>query len=76
MAEFRKDPVTALWVIIAPERAQRPKPGKLTEATSEPGPCPFCSGNEGDTPPEVFAYRATGTLPDQRAMQGTRKPPS
>jgi UDPglucose--hexose-1-phosphate uridylyltransferase len=65
MAEFRKDPVTSGWVIVAPERAQRPKPSKLTETISEPGRCPFCSGNEDDTPPEVFAYRAPGTPPNQ-----------
>ena len=41
MAEFRKDPVTALWVIVAPERAQRPKPSKLTEATLRTGSLPI-----------------------------------
>jgi len=27
--------------------------------------CPFCSGNEGQTPPEILAYRKKGTGPDE-----------
>ena len=30
----------------------------------EPLPCPFCGGQEGDTPNEVFAFRAPGTAPN------------
>ena len=65
MAEFRKDPVTDLWVIVAPERAQRPMPSLTGAATAQPERCPFCAGNEDDTPAEVFAVRAKDTAPNR-----------
>ncbi len=62
MPELRKDPVTDRWVIISTDRARRP-----ADFVREPVPdtpsgrfCPYCSGNESKTPPEVLAYR-TGT---------------
>lgn len=58
MAELRKDPITGLWVISAPERAQRPQQTSLAGRQS---PCPFCAGNEAETPPEVFAIRDSTT---------------
>ncbi|MCK7583573.1 MAG: hypothetical protein MZV65_53975 [Chromatiales bacterium] len=69
MSELRKDLVSGRWVIIATERAKRPddfRPGGGPAAPSaEPvGFCPFCEGNEGKTPPEVFALRAPGTAAD------------
>jgi UDPglucose--hexose-1-phosphate uridylyltransferase len=48
-------------VIIATDRARRP-----SDFTRQPVPppaarfCPFCSGNEEKTPPEVLAYRNGG----------------
>jgi UDPglucose--hexose-1-phosphate uridylyltransferase len=55
MPEFRKDPVTDRWVIIATERAKRPQRqgGELPQNA----PCPFCAGNENLTPPEVLVLR-------------------
>ena len=71
--EFRRDPVTGRWVIVAPERSLRP----MTLAGAEPAhrpdaegrPCPFCPGQEFDTPNEVYAVRAPGTLPDGPGWQ-------
>lgn len=57
MPELRKDPVIGRWVIIATERAKRPKDFKLEKEELPEGPCPFCEGNESQTPPEVFAVR-------------------
>ena len=65
MPELRKNPVTKEWVIVATERGQRPKdfgavsedPGLRNEFEEK---CPFCTGNEGMTPPEVLAYRRSG----------------
>jgi len=58
VSELRQDPTTRAWVIIAPERARRPiqRPKvQPTEALPERDPsCPFCPGNESQTPPEVF----------------------
>ena len=66
MPELRKDPITGRWVIIATERAKRP-----TDFISENQPvkasfCPFCEGNEDKTPPEIFAFRKSGTLPNSK----------
>ncbi len=59
MPEFRRDPTTDDWVIVAAERARRPG-GARPAVTGRDGPatidpsCPFCPGNEGQTPPEVL----------------------
>lgn len=65
MPQFRKHPVTHEWVVIATERARRPSDFKKDEAPPKPEfneKCPFCPGNESQTPPEVLAYRP-GHLP-------------
>ncbi len=61
MPEFRKDPVTGRWVIIATERAKRPSAFAIEKHAPSEGPCPFCVNNESETPPEVLAYRHPGT---------------
>jgi UDPglucose--hexose-1-phosphate uridylyltransferase len=64
--EFRRDPVSGRWTVIAPERAHRPKTLEGAEPRHrrnvERQPCPFCPGQEYDTPNEVLAYRPSGTL--------------
>ena len=64
MTEFRQDPVTGRWVIIASARASRPwhinVPGNQARAAS----CPFCAGNEAMTPPEIWAEREANTAPN------------
>lgn len=67
MSEFRKDPLTGNWVIIAPERNLRPNQFEKREKfkhMGSPETCPFCPGNEGKTPPEVYSLRDASTLPD------------
>lgn len=64
-SELRKDPVVKRWVIIAPERAHRPDTQRLEVVPATPPICPFCEGNEAETPSEVFAYRAPGSRPDR-----------
>ena len=58
MSELRQDPTTKEWVILAPERAKRPqsapKKKRAEELPSWDGSCPFCPGNENQTPPGVF----------------------
>lgn len=56
LPEIRKDPVTDRWVIIATERAKRPSEFKMPPEEKRGGPCVFCEGQEGKTPPEVLAY--------------------
>ncbi|OWK44298.1 galactose-1-phosphate uridylyltransferase [Fimbriiglobus ruber] len=68
LPEYRRDPVSGRWVVIAPERSARP----MTLAHAEPhhrdadgrAECPFCEGMEHDTPHETYALRAPDTVPD------------
>lgn len=73
MPELRQDLATKEWVIIATERAKRPH--ELVKGRSEPPllpeyepQCPFCPGNERNTPPEIFAVR-DGTPPDEKGWK-------
>ena len=54
MSELRRDELSGRWVLLAPGRAARPTtfatPGHGEEARPA---CPFCPGNEQETPPEV-----------------------
>lgn len=56
MPELRKDPIFNRWIIIAPERANRPM-GPGSSPASDTTVCPFCAGNETMTPPEVLVLR-------------------
>ena len=65
MSEFRKDPLTGRAVIIAPERAARPKQLGSAAHADPPQDCPFCPGNENLTPPESWADRPGDSQPNQ-----------
>jgi len=58
MSELRQDPTTREWVILAPERGkrpqQKPKKKRVEELPGWDESCPFCPGNESQTPGEVF----------------------
>jgi UDPglucose--hexose-1-phosphate uridylyltransferase len=61
LPELRKDPISGRWVIIATDRAKRPSDFTRQQVrTSELRFCPFCTGNELRTPPEILAYRTRG----------------
>ncbi len=61
MPEFRKDPITGRWVIIATDRARRPSDFSREQVVIRGGRyCPFCPGHEEKTPPEILAYRQSG----------------
>ncbi len=54
MSQLRHDPLSGCDVIVAAGRAARPVTFALTsDADSRPVECPFCPGNEAETPPEV-----------------------
>ena len=57
MPELRKDPIVGRWVIISTDRAKRPTDFTREAVKMKGGFCPFCSGNESKTPPEIQAYR-------------------
>jgi UDPglucose--hexose-1-phosphate uridylyltransferase len=65
MPELRKDPIVDRWVIVAPERARRPIQLAAEPRLEPTGPCPFCEGNERETPHEILALRAESTCADQ-----------
>ncbi|HYV67003.1 MAG TPA: DUF4931 domain-containing protein [Myxococcales bacterium] len=61
MPELRRDPVVGRWVIVAPERADRPNAFlRLSRDCDDPQSCPFCPGHEAMTPPELLALRENG----------------
>ncbi len=68
VSQFRQDPVTDEWIIVAPERALKAEQfvniEKRPKLPAHDPNCVFCTGNEYRTPPEVFAIREEGTLPD------------
>jgi UDPglucose--hexose-1-phosphate uridylyltransferase len=58
MSELRHDPIQKRWVIIATARGNRPVTFAIEKEEEKPGAsCPFCEGNEGSTPPEIWALR-------------------
>jgi len=66
MSELRQNIATKEWVIIAPERSNRPedfavREEKTSRPTNDVANCPFCPGNEHLTPAERGAiYDAEG----------------
>jgi len=68
MPEIRQNRATKEWVIIATERAKRPDDFKIRQEKI-PVPafdphCPFCPGNESQTPGEIVSFRQAGTKKD------------
>jgi UDPglucose--hexose-1-phosphate uridylyltransferase len=64
MPELRLDPTTREWVIMAPERSKRPQQ-TLKNMPIEVLPefdefCPFCPGNEDQTPEPVLVIPRSG----------------
>ena len=67
MPELRQNFVTKQWVIIATERARRPHDFSMhrTHAQTHTRPefqagCPFCPGNEEQTPPDLLRWPPEG----------------
>ncbi len=60
MSEIRQDITTEEWVIMAKERARRPRDfisrQKSTQLPAFVPSCPFCPGNEKRTPAETLSY--------------------
>lgn len=65
MPELRKDPISGRWVIISVERGKRPADfASPMQKRKTGGFCPFCSGNEHTTTPEIIAFRPASTPPN------------
>lgn len=73
LREYRQDPLTGEWVIIATDRGRRPD--EFTSATPRlptadyVQDCPFCPGHEKETPAEVFAVRDDYATADREGWQ-------
>ncbi|MEW6182009.1 MAG: galactose-1-phosphate uridylyltransferase [Bacillota bacterium] len=65
MPEWRKDPVIDRWVAVSTERAKRPTDYKPPLEQKKQERCPLCEGHEGDTPPEVLAFRQLSSKHDR-----------
>ena len=67
MSRLRKDPVVGRWIIVSTSRPKKPEEYFIPEEPPDdvtPAECPFCSGNESKTPPEIASFRAEKTLPN------------
>jgi UDPglucose--hexose-1-phosphate uridylyltransferase len=80
MSQIRRDPITGRIVIVAEARAERPcafvagfEPRAFArDQSSFDAPrddCPFCPGNEHETPAEVFALRDRATAANTAGWQ-------
>jgi UDPglucose--hexose-1-phosphate uridylyltransferase len=86
MPELRQNFFTKEWVVIATERAKRPEQlivhrEPRTQVSHSPN-CPFCPGNEDQTPPEVLRLpNSDGTwrvrvIPNKFAALAREVPPA
>ncbi|MFH1507312.1 MAG: galactose-1-phosphate uridylyltransferase [Candidatus Omnitrophota bacterium] len=62
MSELRRDPIAGRWIIVDTDHPNKPEDYEH-EPTIWKGQanCPFCYGNESQTPPEIIAIREPGT---------------
>ncbi|MEM7453029.1 MAG: hypothetical protein AAF456_01625 [Planctomycetota bacterium] len=60
MSDLRYDPVTGVWVTIARNRLDRPSEYVPLEQVRQQLICPFCRGNEEETPTTIIAYFPDG----------------
>lgn len=55
MSEYRQDPFSGRWVVMAANRAERPCDFRASPPLRTDSVCPFCRGHEGDTPDHLLA---------------------
>ncbi len=65
MPEFRYERLQKRWVIIAPERQKRASDFIASPVAETIEVCPFCPGQEHQTPPEIFALRSENSEADK-----------
>ncbi len=62
MSEYRRNPFTGLWVLIAPEASVRPRRRETLIARTPEADCPFCPGAEQVCGNDIYALRTPGLL--------------
>ncbi|MFQ5848691.1 MAG: galactose-1-phosphate uridylyltransferase [Candidatus Methylomirabilales bacterium] len=65
MSELRRDPIHQRWIVVLGQTWDAVARRLAHAHGPSPGPCPFCPGHEGLTPPEVFALRNPGSRPNE-----------
>jgi len=60
MNELRRDPITGRWIIVLLGKIPTVTDFKVEPYTKNAEKCPFCWGNEAQTPPEIIAHRKSG----------------
>ncbi len=60
MSDIRFDPISGHWVTIAPNRNDRPVEFIPSERVIKRLLCPFCAGNESETPAMLASYDENG----------------
>jgi UDPglucose--hexose-1-phosphate uridylyltransferase len=60
MSDLRHDPIDNIWVTMADNRRARPTEFVPLERMQQRIICPFCKGNESETPPATTAYLSSG----------------
>ena len=61
MSDLRHDPIYDQWVSIASNRQERPMELLPVEQMVQRITCPFCKGNEGETPSALAVYDDQGS---------------
>ncbi len=64
MSELRRDPIIGRWNIIDTDQPAGPDVFEVEDHTPTATKCPFCFGNEGMTPPEIYVIRPPTTTPN------------
>ncbi len=69
MSDLRYDPLFDLWVAIAENRRDRPIEFVPIEQSFKQLICPFCGGNEEETPPELLRLGPEDKSVDPTGLQ-------
>ena len=77
MSDLRFDPISGQWCLIAANRDDRPVELQPVEQVLKRSVCPFCAGNESETPTALALYDqdAVNFLPSQNGQQANHLPP-
>lgn len=61
MSELRRDPIIGRWNIVDTDEPSGPEVFDIDPHEPSGNKCPFCSGNESLTPPEIYVVRPQGS---------------
>ena len=63
MSEYRHQPLTDQWILIAGNRETRPSDYVQHDSTLANHNCPFCVGNESETPKSILTFSDSESSP-------------